>query len=113
MIDWIVIPEDGVAVETSRAERLLQRQPSRSERDTLPAEQMAGDIGHILVEELVHPPHILDPEDFQRRLEQARQPSETGCNPRPEDNLITMRRYDFRPYTGVHPGIVVEEGLGH
>ena len=35
---------------------------------------MPGDVGHLLVEELVHAAHVVDPHDLQRWLEQAGQP---------------------------------------
>jgi hypothetical protein len=40
----------------------------------LAAEKMTGNVGHLLIEELVHAAHIVDPHDLQRRLEQSGQP---------------------------------------
>ena len=43
-------------------------------RSAVAAEQVPGDVGHLGVEELVHPAHVVDPHDLQRWLEQAGQP---------------------------------------
>ena len=37
---------------------------------------MASDVRDFRVEELVHPPDVVDPRDFERRLEQPRRPGQ-------------------------------------
>ena len=77
VIDRIVGRQMRVAVEAMRPERILERFAHSGQRRALTSEQMPGDIRDFGVEELVHPTHVVDPHDLQRRLEQPRESSET------------------------------------
>ena len=76
MIDRIVGRQVRPTVEAVRAERLLEWLAHGGQRSPFSPEQMPRDIGNFGVEELVHAADIVDPHDFQCRLQQPRKPRE-------------------------------------
>jgi len=90
MVDRVVGPQSGVAVKTSGAEQVFERLAYRGQRDPLPPEQVTAHVGHLGVEELVHPSYVLDPHDLQRWLEQSGQPRQPVGDTGPEFDGITV-----------------------
>jgi hypothetical protein len=78
-------------VEAVRAECLCECLTNRCHGNAFAAEQVACHIGHLGVEEFVHLPHVVNPHDLQRRLQQSRQPGQAERNTRLQRDRIAVR----------------------
>ncbi len=69
MIDRVVGGKVGPAEKAVRLKDFLEGFTNHGQRGAFTAEQVPGDVGNFGIEELVHPPHVVDPHDLQCGLE--------------------------------------------
>lgn len=90
MVYGIVVAERRVAVEASRAEGIFEGVADRSQGNPFTAEEVASDVGNVIVQVSIGPSDILHPHDFHRRFEKPGKPRETGRDTRHQHNDVIV-----------------------
>jgi hypothetical protein len=67
---------------------------------------MPGDIGHLGGQELVHPSHVVDPHDLQRRLEQAGQSGKADGDTRHQHDRMVVGAQRPPGHVGMQEAVV-------
>src|SRR5687767_2187553 len=90
MIYRIVVAQGGVAVEALSPKGVLERIADRPQGNPFAPEEVACNVGYLVVEESIDSPDVFHPHDFQRGLEKPSQPRQTGRDTRHKDDHVAV-----------------------
>lgn len=80
MVDRVVGRQMASTVEAVCAEDVFEWFPDDRQRGAFAAEQVTRNVWHVRIEEFVHAPNVVDPHDFQGRLEQSGETGKSMCD---------------------------------